>query len=188
MRGNSTLGAPTPARRRSSDTGDAATPRAPVHLPAPAHLNAAPACPNARSPGSCTEHKLACAKSSSIEGPSSQKFVERRKKKKGVPEFVFCAGPGKLFLASTSAPCRCDGGVRAASGLCRGTCGARAAFTRVLLSVPRVWERPDPGLVSWIGDAGSGFEQRTWRGDAAPVGCHAAGSGSKPAVRRTRRG
>ena len=113
-------------------------------------------------------------------------FFQRRRR--NPRNLFFALGQESFFLASTSAPCRCDGGVRAASGLCRGTCGARAAFTRVLLSVPRVWERSDPGLVSWIGDAGSGFEQRTWRGDAAPVGCHAAGSGSKPAVRRTRRG
>ena len=97
MRGNSTLGAPTPARRRSSDTRDAAMPRATVHLPAPAHLNAAPACPNARSPGSCTEHKLACAKSSSIEGPSSQKFVERRKKKKEGQNLFFALGQESFF-------------------------------------------------------------------------------------------
>ena len=89
---------------------------------------------------------------------SSWKGARRR----GGPEFVFvfCARPGKLFLASTSAPCRCDGGVRGASGLCRGTCGARAAFTRVLLSVPRVWQRPDPGLDSWSGDAGCRFPAR----------------------------
>ena len=186
------MGIPRWARQRQPAGG----PLTPATLPCHARLCTSPR------PRTSTPHLLvqmhghrdparstAClCKEQQHRRPVKSKVRGKAQEEGGLPEFVFCAGPGKLFLASTSAPCRCDGSVRAASGLCRGTCGARAAFTRVLLSVPRVWQRPDPGLDSWSGDAGSRLEQRTWRGDAAPVGCHAAGSGSKPAVRRTRRG